>query len=86
MEWGYGCTIEHVSFLWEASSKSEFKAVTNILHVTEEKIKATVGNEGSVQTSLIVLLRSRNSEGSSKEGCPRAVFHGTLKCCFELDL
>lgn len=65
-EWGHR-TIEHVSFLWEASSKSEFKAVTNILHVIGEEIKTTVGKEDSLQTNLIVLLRSRNSERSSKD-------------------
>ena len=83
---GHGCTVEHVSFLWEASSKSEFKAVTNILHVIGEKIKTTVGKEDSVQTSLIVLLRSRNSERSSKERGPSTVFCGAPKWCFELDL
>lgn len=75
-----------MSFLWEASSKSEFKAVTNILHVIGEEIKTTVGKEDSLQTNLIVLLRSRNSERSSKERGPRAAFCGALKWCFELDI
>lgn len=52
--------LNHVSFLWEVSCKSEFKAVTNVLHAIGEKIKTTVGKEDSVQSSLIVLLRSRN--------------------------
>lgn len=34
-----------MSFLQETSSKSEFKAVTNMLRVIGEKIKTTVGKE-----------------------------------------
>jgi len=75
-----------VSFLWESSSKGEFKAVTNTLHVIGEKIKATVEKEDSVRRSLMVLLRSGNSERSSKAGDPRAVFCGAQKWCSELDL